>query len=78
MLAAFVLLVSGCGRSASNSSPTPSGEAATLATTTPAGTQPVDKITWGVYRETNSLDPIYAFDYPENTVLAVLCETLLR
>jgi peptide/nickel transport system substrate-binding protein len=78
MLAAFVLLVSACGRSASNSSPTPSGEAATLATTTPAGTQPVDKITWGVYRETNSLDPIYAFDYPENTVLAVLCETLLR
>ena len=78
MLAAFVLLVSACGRSASNTSPTPSGEAATLATTTPAGTQPVDKITWGVYRETNSLDPIYAFDYPENTVLAVLCETLLR
>ena len=78
MLAAFVLVVSACGRSASNTSPTPSGEAATLATTTPAGTQPVDKITWGVYRETNSLDPIYAFDYPENTVLAVMCETLLR
>jgi peptide/nickel transport system substrate-binding protein len=78
VLAAFVLLVSACGRSATNTSPTPSGEAATLATTTPAGTQPVDKITWGVYRETNSLDPIYAFDYPENTVLAVLCETLLR
>jgi len=27
---------------------------------------------WGLYRETNSLDPIYAFDYPENTVLSML------
>ncbi len=78
ILTVFVLLASACGRSVSKSSPTPSGQGVTLATTTPAGTQPVDKITWGVYRETNSLDPIYAFDYPENTVLSVLCETLLR
>ncbi len=78
ILTALVLLASACGRSVSEGSPTPSGQGVELATTTPAGTQPVDKITWGVYRETNSLDPIYAFDYPENTVLAVLCETLLR
>ena len=48
------------------------------AVTTPAPTGPVDDVVWGVYRETNSLDPIYAFDYPENTVLPVLCDALLR
>lgn len=76
VLTALAVLVSACGRSASENKPTPGGEA--LATTTPAGTKPVDKITWGLYRETYSLDPIFAFDYPENTVLAILCETLLR
>jgi peptide/nickel transport system substrate-binding protein len=49
-----------------------------LATTTPAGTEPVDSITWALYRTVNSLDPVFAFDYPENTVLALLCEQPLR
>ncbi len=49
-----------------------------LATSTPAGTQPVDSITWAVYRDVNNLDPVFAFDYPENTVLALLCEQPLR
>jgi peptide/nickel transport system substrate-binding protein len=73
--AAAVLMTAACGRSASSSSSTgaPADEFALPTTTTP-GTS----ITWGLYRETNSLDPIYAFDYPENTVLAVLCETLLH
>ena len=78
---AFALFAAGCsGRSADDTS-TPSGsggQSIDLATTTPPGTQPVDSIVWSVYRETNSLDPIYAFDYPENTVLSVLCETLLH
>jgi len=76
VLTALVLLASACGRSVSEDKPTPGGGA--LATTTPAGTKPVDSITWGTYREISSLDPIYAFDYPENTILAVLCETLLH
>jgi peptide/nickel transport system substrate-binding protein len=49
-----------------------------LATSTPAGTQPVDSITWALYRDVNNLDPVFAFDYPENTVLALLCEQPLR
>lgn len=49
-----------------------------LATTTPAGTEPVDKITWALYRDVTNLDPVQAFDYPENTVLAILCEAPLR
>ena len=31
-----------------------------------------------MYRDVNSLDPIYAFDYPENTAVSLLCESLLR
>jgi peptide/nickel transport system substrate-binding protein len=49
-----------------------------LATTTKAGTKPVDKVVWAVYRDVNSLDPIYAFDYPENTTDSLLYESLLR
>jgi peptide/nickel transport system substrate-binding protein len=49
-----------------------------LAVTTKAGTKPVDKIVWAVYREVNSLDPIFAFDYPENTTDSLLYESLLR
>ena len=79
LASAAVLMTAACGRSASSSSSTgaPADEFALPTTTTP-GTTPVTSITWGLYRETNSLDPIYAFDYPENTVLAVLCETLLH
>jgi peptide/nickel transport system substrate-binding protein len=49
-----------------------------LAVTTKAGTKPVDKVVWAVYRDVNSLDPIYAFDYPENTTDSLLYESLLR
>jgi peptide/nickel transport system substrate-binding protein len=78
LLAALALVSVACGRSADTSSPTPSSNDVALPITTKAGTESVSSITWGVYRETNSLDPIFAFDYPENTVLSVLCETLLR
>ncbi|MGE5227277.1 MAG: ABC transporter substrate-binding protein [Planctomycetaceae bacterium] len=78
-LAVIAMVSVACGKSVSSSSSTPSGSSGPqLANTTTAGTQPVDKITWALYRETNSLDPIYAFDYPENTVLSVLCEQLLH
>ena len=70
----LVVLISACGRS---TGATNTGNTLGLANTTSPGKSSVDKIVWGVYRETNSLDPIYAFDYPENTVLAVLCEELL-
>ena len=45
---------------------------------TPAGTKTVPSLTWAVYRDVNSLDPIYAFDYPENTADSLMCESLLR
>jgi peptide/nickel transport system substrate-binding protein len=48
-----------------------------LVATTPAGTKPVQSVVWAVYREVNSLDPIFAFDYPENTADSLMCESLL-
>lgn len=79
LLAAFALVGAACGRSASSSTTAPTGGGTVdLPVTTTPGTQPVDSVTWGVYRETASLDPIYAFDYPENTAISLLCETLLH
>jgi peptide/nickel transport system substrate-binding protein len=50
-----------------------------LPTSTPAASGTYSgAVTWALYRETNSLDPIFAFDYPENTVISALCDTLLR
>jgi peptide/nickel transport system substrate-binding protein len=81
-LAACALLATGCGRSAPGS--TGSGSASDLVspthglvTRTAAGTKPVQTVTWAVYRAVNSLDPIFAFDYPENTAISLMCESLL-
>lgn len=75
----LAVLASACGRSASSGGTT--GQVSPtegLVTTTPAGTESVPSVTWAVYRDVNSLDPIYAFDYPENTAVSLLCESLLR
>src|SRR6266581_3159625 len=74
----LALAGSACGRSAG--SPSAGNVSATkgLVTTTPTGTAAVSSVTWAVYRDVNSLDPIYAFDYPEKTAVSLLCESLLR
>ncbi|MFI6251934.1 ABC transporter substrate-binding protein [Streptomyces sp. NPDC051016] len=45
---------------------------------TPAATADAQNLTWATYRETQTLDPIKAFDYPENAVDPLLCDSLLR
>jgi peptide/nickel transport system substrate-binding protein len=72
-LAACGRSVNSHGNSAGNLSPTKN-----LVTTTAPGTKPVSSVTWAVYRDVNSLDPIFAFDYPENTAVSLMCESLLR
>jgi peptide/nickel transport system substrate-binding protein len=67
---------------ATSTSPTTStaGAPTTMAgpsPTTPAAVGEVGTVTWATYREVNTLDPIYAFDYPENTVIYSMCESLL-
>jgi len=77
-LIACALLAAACGRSAT--APPTAGQVSPtkgLVTTTPAGTKPVSEVTWAVYRPVNSLDPIFAFDYPENTAISLMCESLL-
>ncbi len=76
--AAITLTAAACGRSAGGGG-TSGNVSATkgLAATTAAGTKPVSSVTWAVYRDVNSLDPIFAFDYPENTAISLMCESLL-
>jgi len=77
--AAVALVASACGRSAGGNGASGNISATKgLVATTPAGTKPVSSITWAVYRDVNSLDPVYAFDYPENTAISLMCESLLR
>jgi hypothetical protein len=35
-------------------------------------------VTWAVYRDVTSLDPVYGSGYPENTADPLMCESLLR
>lgn len=66
----------GCGRSADSPSTAP--KAGDLKPTTTAATKDAGAITWAVYRDVQTIDPLYAFDYPDNTALTLLCESLLR
>jgi peptide/nickel transport system substrate-binding protein len=77
---ALVLAMAACGRSAGSAGSTAGNVSPTkgLVATTPAGPKPVSSVVWAVYRDVNSLDPIFAFDYPENTADSLMCESLLR
>src|SRR5580692_3945753 len=77
---ALLLAPAACGRSLSSATSTAPGAlspTAGLVATTPAGSKPVASLTWAVYRDVNSLDPAFAFDYPENTAISLMCESLL-
>ncbi|HEY4994284.1 MAG TPA: ABC transporter substrate-binding protein [Nakamurella sp.] len=81
---AAALALAACGRSApgtGNNGGKQSGEVSPtkgLVVSTTPGTKPVSSVTWAVYRDVNSLDPIFAFDYPENTAVSLMCESLLK
>ncbi|HEY1344156.1 MAG TPA: ABC transporter substrate-binding protein [Streptosporangiaceae bacterium] len=81
VVAACALMAAACGRSANSAGSSTSGNISPtkgLVAATPAGTKTVPSMVWAVYRDVNSLDPIYAFDYPENTADSLMCESLLR
>ncbi|WP_137146200.1 ABC transporter substrate-binding protein [Mycolicibacterium sp. CR10] len=79
-ITSVAVLIAGCGGRAAPDSVLGSDNTAFLnlpATTEPAdGT--VDTATWALYRAPTTLDPATAFDYPENTVISTMCESLLR
>jgi peptide/nickel transport system substrate-binding protein len=77
VVVAAALATAGCGASR-NTSNEKAAEGKVISATTPAGETEVDRITWALYREPTSVDPIMIGDYPENTVGTLLCESLFR
>ncbi|MFC9390404.1 ABC transporter substrate-binding protein [Streptomyces venezuelae] len=49
-----------------------------LSAGTPKPAGDIDSFTWAVYAEPPTLDHTVAFDYPQNTILANVCESLMR
>jgi peptide/nickel transport system substrate-binding protein len=49
-----------------------------LSVSTPPARGEIDSFTWAVYAEPPTLDYTVAFDYPQNTVLSNVCESLMR
>jgi peptide/nickel transport system substrate-binding protein len=73
---ACTLAITACGAKPPSKQ---SGQATTSYTVlTPAPRSTAGDVVWSTYRETQTLDPIQAFDYPENTVDPLLCDSLLR
>jgi len=77
MFVAAGLALAGCTGQATNTAPTLS--TSDLLVTTPAAVGDLELATWNLpFGEPNSIDPIKAFNYPENTVVANLCEGLMQ
>ncbi|MDH6708806.1 peptide/nickel transport system substrate-binding protein [Kitasatospora sp. MAA19] len=55
-----------------------SGVSYKLSADTPPAKGGLDSFTWAVYAEPPTLDYISAFDYPQNTILSNVCESLMR
>ena len=81
---AAAIAIAGCGRAAdeggtaARTTEATAQDALALDPTTPPATGDVDAITWATYRPVQTIDPIQAFDYPDNTAVTLLCESLLR
>ncbi|MFE5795601.1 ABC transporter substrate-binding protein [Streptomyces sp. NPDC056503] len=54
------------------------GVEARLSASTPPARAEIDSFTWALYAEPPTLDYTVAFDYPQNTVLSNVCESLMR
>ncbi|MFE7390050.1 ABC transporter substrate-binding protein [Streptomyces sp. NPDC057582] len=54
------------------------GPAYRITPTSPPAKGPLNSFTWSLYAEPYTLDYALAYDYPPNTVLANVCEQLLR
>lgn len=49
-----------------------------LSASTPPARGEIDSFSWAVYAEPPTLDYTVAFDYPQNTILSNVCESLMR
>ncbi|MFJ2353492.1 ABC transporter substrate-binding protein [Glutamicibacter sp. NPDC087673] len=73
---AAVLTLAACSGASSDAGAVAPTYELTEKTADPTGE--LDKLTWSLYAEPYSLDYAYAFDFPDNQVLANTCESLLR
>ncbi|MFJ9890510.1 ABC transporter substrate-binding protein [Streptomyces sp. NPDC091287] len=79
LTAALLCLVSASVACQQSPGSGPSGPgSAKLQVTTPAAKGAVDSLRWNVGTEPPSLDWVYGYDYPPNTVLSNVCESLMR
>ena len=82
--AAAALAICACGRALPTAAQlagySPGGGAvASLSPTTDPPTRNYNQpVVWATYRMVQTLDPIQAFDYPEDTVDTALCDSVLR
>ena len=76
-LAAAVPLA-GCSGTAGGGASVSADSAYEITAHTAAAKGDIGSYTWALYAEPQSLDYAYAFDYPPNTILSNVCESLLR
>ncbi|WP_245655976.1 ABC transporter substrate-binding protein [Microtetraspora fusca] len=74
--AVLSVLLAACGGTAPTG--TPGATAYTLSAGTPPPKGDIASFTWALYAEPPGLDYIHAFDYPQNMILANVCESLMR
>ncbi|MFE7331891.1 ABC transporter substrate-binding protein [Streptomyces sp. NPDC057565] len=81
-LAAATAVLSSVALLAACSGPPKNGGGAsddfTLSKQTPKAKGDIDSFTWATYAEPPTLDYTVAFDYPQNTILSNVCESLMR
>ncbi|MFD0074826.1 ABC transporter substrate-binding protein, partial [Streptomyces sp. NPDC127166] len=76
VLSSFALLAACAGPPKSSTGST--GAGVKLSASTPPARGEIDSFTWAVYAEPPTLDYTVAFDYPQNTILSNVCESLMR
>ena len=77
--AAVLLLTSACGSGGHSTGPAAKSNFSTAQVTTAPGKGPLSNLTWyGDYRAPYSEDPLKTADYPEETILGNVCESVLR
>ncbi|WP_327064907.1 ABC transporter substrate-binding protein [Kitasatospora sp. NBC_01302] len=75
-LSAFVLVAACAGPPRAGGT---AGQGAyALSAGTPAAKGEIDSFSWALYAEPPTLDYLQAFDYPQNTILSNVCESLMR
>jgi len=78
-VAATLALTAACsGAPAPTTSGSATAQTSNFTVDTPAPTKDAGDVVWATYRETQTLDPIQGFDYPEQTADSILCDSLLR